>query len=80
MKKTGSRKALDRWAKLIESQDFKSPLRLFGVNVDFVGSKTVFDVGGNKVRTITVVEFGIKLVIVTDVLDHREYDKNKWKD
>lgn len=78
-----SRKSLDRWIKLMEgsmfnhSQDIK---QLFGGNVDFVGNQTVFDVGGNKVRAITKITFGVKIVLITHVLTHTEYDKNKWKD
>lgn len=69
--------------KLVEGAEFKSPQdvkQMFGGNVDFVGSQTVFDVGGNKVRAITKVAFGVKVVIVTHVLTHTEYDKNKWKE
>ncbi len=78
-----SRKALDRWMKLIEGAEFKNPQdvkQMFGGNVDFVGSQTVFDVGGNKVRAITKIAFGVKVVIVTHVLTHTEYDKDKWKE
>lgn len=78
-----SRKALDKWIKLIEGAEFNSPQdikNLFGVNVDFVGNQTVFDVGGNKVRAITKIEFGVKIVLVTHVLTHKEYDKEKWKE
>ena len=82
-KHSTSRKALDRWVKLIEGADFSSLhdiRRLFGNNVDFVGVQTVFDIGGNKVRTITKIEFGVKIVLVTHVLTHNEYDKDKWKE
>lgn len=78
-----SRKALDRWVKLIEGTSFKTPQsikELFGNNVDFVGSQTVFDVGGNKVRAITKIEFSVKIVLVTHFLTHKEYDKEKWKE
>ncbi len=78
-----SRKALEKWVKLIEGAEFNTPQdikNLFGVNVDFVGSQTVFDVGGNKVRAITKIEFGVKVVLVTHVLTHNEYDKGKWKE
>lgn len=78
-----SRKALDKWVKLIEGAEFKTPQDvkdLFGVNVDFVGNQTVFDVAGNKVRAITKIEFGVKILLVTHVLTHNEYDKNKWKE
>jgi mRNA interferase HigB len=78
-----SRKALDRWIKLIEGSDFKSPQdlkQLFGVNVDFVNNQVVFDIGGNKVRAISKIEFRIKVILVTHVLTHPEYDKAKWKE
>ncbi len=82
-KHSSSRKALDRWVKLIECANFGGPQdikQLFGANVDFVGHQTVFDVGGNKVRAITKVEYGVKIVLVTGILTHPEYDKNKWKE
>jgi len=78
-----SRKALDRWTKLVEGAAFKKPQdikNLFGGNVDIVGRQTVFDVGGNKVRVITQVQFGVKVVLVTHILTHNEYNKDKWKD
>ncbi|MCB0361286.1 MAG: type II toxin-antitoxin system HigB family toxin, partial [Bdellovibrionales bacterium] len=49
--------------KLIEGAEFKNPQdvkQMFGGNVDFGGSQTVFDVGGNKVRAITKIAFGVK--------------------
>ena len=78
-----SRKALDRWVKLIEGAEFKKPQDIkdfFGGNVDFVGTHTVFDVAGNKVRAITKIEFGVNVVLITHVLTHKEYDKDKWKE
>lgn len=82
-KHASSRKALDRWVKLIEGGDFKSPQdikSLFGGNVDFVGEQVVFDVGGNKIRAITKVGFGVRVVLITHVMTHKDYDKNKWKE
>ena len=67
---SSSRKALDRWVKLMEGADLDNPQEikdLFGVNVDFVGNQAVFDVGGNKVRAITKIEFGNKIVLITHV-------------
>ena len=69
--------------KLIEGADCSSPQdlkQLFGGNVDFVGHQAVFDVGGNKVRAITKIEYGIKIVLVTHILTHDEYDKSKWRE
>lgn len=82
-KHSTSRTALDRWVKIMEGANFKTPKDvkdLFGVNVDFVGNQAVFDVGGNKIRAITKLQYGIQLVLVTHVLTHEEYDKNKWRE
>lgn len=82
-KHSSSRKALDRWIRLIESAEFENNhdiKQLFGSNVDFVNNQVVFDVGGNKVRAITKIQYGIKIVLVTHVLTHTDYDKNKWKE
>jgi mRNA interferase HigB len=77
-----SKNALRRWQKLIVETDFKSmsELRKTFPQADYVKGKTVFNVGGNKMRTITVVEYGIQQIIVTHVLTHQEYDLNKWKE
>lgn len=78
-----SRNVLDRWVKLMEGAIFKTPREvkeLFGVNVDFVGNQAVFDVGGNKVRAITKLQYGLQIVLVTHVLTHKEYDKDKWSE
>ena len=78
-----SAKALDRWVRLVEGVDSAHPAdmkALFGVNVDFVGKQTVFDVGGNKVRVITKLEYGLRIVLVTHVLTHQEYDRKRWKE
>jgi mRNA interferase HigB len=82
-KHSASRHALDRWVKLIEATNFDRPQdvkQLFGVHVDFVGNQAVFDVGGNKVRAITKIEYGIKIILVTHILTHAEYDKDQWKE
>jgi len=72
-----ARSSLDRWVRLVEENDFKtfSDLRKTFPHADQVGPKTVFNVGGNKVRTITVIQYDVKLVIVEAVLTHAEYDK-----
>ena len=67
----------------MEGSDFKTPQeikQMFGGNVDFVGGQAVFDVGGNKIRAITKIAFGVKVVLVTHVLTHKEYDNDKWKE
>lgn len=81
LKQPGSRNALDRWARLIRENDFKSIAELKRIfpSADYAGTKMVFNVGGNKIRCITVIEYGVKMVVVTHVLTHKEYDRGKWK-
>lgn len=40
---------------------------------------TIFDIGGNKYRIITVIDYTRHTVLITYVMDHAEYDRNKWK-
>ena len=40
---------------------------------------TIFDIGGNKYRIITLIDYTRQTVLITHVLDHKEYDKNNWK-
>ena len=77
-----ARSALDRWVRLVRENDFCTfaELRKVFPRADIVGTRTVFDVGGNKVRCVTLIEYGIGQMIVTGVLTHAQYDKGKWKD
>jgi mRNA interferase HigB len=43
-------------------------------------SVTVFNIGGNKYRLVTRIDFKWYRVYVKAVLTHKEYDKDKWKD
>lgn len=81
-KHPASRNALDRWIRLVRENTFGSFVELRKVfpRSDIVGTRTVFDVGGNKVRCITLIEYGIRQLLVMEVLTHEEYDRGKWKD
>lgn len=81
-KHSTSESSLRRWQKLIVESDYNSivELRKTFPTADYVGGKTIFNVGGNKIRTITIIEYGIKQVLITHVLTHEEYDEGKWKD
>ena len=76
-----SRKALHKWEKAIEgckARHFVELKQTF-LSVDLVGSAMVFDVGGNKIRVISVVSFEIQQLLVTHVLTHAEYDRKNGK-
>lgn len=48
-------------------------------SVDYDDAKTIFNIGGNNVRLIALVDFKKQLVQITDVMTHADYDKEKWK-
>ena len=77
-----AKSALRRWQKLIVETEYKNmnELRKTFPHADYVKGKTVFNVGGNKIRTITIIQYEITQVIITDVLTHKEYNRERWKD
>lgn len=73
---------LKAWFKIMKAAQFSAPdaiRRFFGEKVDQVKQFTVFDVGGNKYRLITVIDFERHKVLIRAILTHKEYDKGKWK-
>lgn len=77
-----SKGALLRWIKIMENFSFGHFAELKGIfpRADLVGNKTIFDVGGNKVRMITEIIYKRQLVVIDHVLTHQEYDEGKWRD
>jgi mRNA interferase HigB len=73
--------ALRSWATTVESSGWRNPAELKRTlgNADFVGDRTVFNVGGNKFRLITFVHYRRQIVFVKHVLTHAEYDDGGWK-
>ena len=48
-------------------------------HADAVDNFTVFNVGGNKYRLITIIKYRWQIVYIRHVLTHAEYDEGKWK-
>jgi len=46
---------------------------------DYVKPRTVFNIGGNKYRLITTVDYGLQSVVIKEALTHEEYDREGWK-
>jgi mRNA interferase HigB len=40
---------------------------------------TVFNIGGNKYRLISVIKYKWRIVYIRHILTHAEYDEGKWK-
>jgi mRNA interferase HigB len=72
----------DRWHDTIKRTDFNTPAELKKLfpSADFVSGATVFNIGGNKYRLITKIDYQSKKVYIRSVLTHKEYDKGKWKE
>lgn len=79
--------AFEAWFKLTRKaswQTFQDAKALFGqtdVANDTASKRTatIFDIGGNKYRIITLVDYTRQTVLITHVMDHREYGKDNWK-
>jgi mRNA interferase HigB len=54
-------------------------VRTVFASADVVKNFTVFNIGGNKYRLITFIDYDSQIVFTRYVLTHQEYDKEKWK-
>jgi len=78
--------SLVAWFKASEKADwtdFSEVRKTFG-NVSGVRlhcgiTAIVFNVGGNKFRLITRIEYQFHVIYVKMVLTHSQYDTDKWK-
>jgi mRNA interferase HigB len=77
-KHPASREKLLAWHRLMEScsaKDFNELKRTFST-ADYVPDQfTVFDVGGNEYRIVTVIHYNTQRVYIRRVATHIEYDK-----
>ena len=79
--------AFEDWfklARLARWHSFTDTKALFGQTDMTSDTKskrtaTIFDIGGNKYRIVTLIDYVRQTVLVTHVLEHREYDTDRWK-
>lgn len=76
-----SEKSLRAWYSVCKNTDFRnfSDIRKTFRSVDKVEKFTVFNIGGNKYRLITVIHYQRRKIYIRHVLPHREYDLGHWK-
>ncbi len=67
---TTCRKA--RWQSLDDAQQVYP-------HADNYGDCTVFNIGGNKYRLIVKIRYQAQRIYATNVLTHKEYDRDTWK-
>ncbi|MCE9550554.1 MAG: type II toxin-antitoxin system HigB family toxin [Betaproteobacteria bacterium] len=76
-KHTKAESPMRYWHTLVEQtifEDFNHVKKVFG-SADYVAPYTIFDVGGNSFRLITVIHYNARKVFIRLVLTHSEYDK-----
>ncbi|WP_295622829.1 type II toxin-antitoxin system HigB family toxin [uncultured Lamprocystis sp.] len=54
-------------------------LRQSFCSADHVDGFKVFDVGGNKYRSVTVIRYDNQRLYLRQVMTHAEYDRNAWR-
>ncbi len=70
------------WMKLVKAQEWKSFADVKATSIfapDQVKNFVIFDIGGNKYRLITCINYKRKTIYIREFLTHAEYDKDKWK-
>lgn len=77
----GVRSSLESWYRIVKHTDYKSfaDLRKTFPSADPVEGFTVFNIGGNKARLITVIHYKSKIVYIRHILTHEESDRGSWK-
>jgi mRNA interferase HigB len=71
------------WKKLVKAQNWNNFNDVKATSVfapDQVKNFVIFDIGGNKYRLITRINYKIKAIYIRGFLTHAEYDKDKWKE
>lgn len=69
------------WYKIASKTNWETfaQVRKTYPSADLVGNFTVFNIGGNKFRLITLIDYNTRKIFIRHVLTHADYDKNKWK-
>lgn len=78
-----SRKPLSAWEQIIQLTDYRSfnELKRTFLSADYAAHRyTIFDIGGNKYRLITEIEYNANVVIVKRIWTHAEYSMKKNED
>ena len=73
---------LQDWYRIASHAEWKNlaEARSDFPHADAVGDCTVFNIGGNKFRLIVKLRYARQRIYIRNVLTHREYDKEDWKD
>lgn len=73
--------ALLAWLKLMKNNNPAnfSEMKQIVNSIDKVNNYHVFDIGGNKLRLIAVVDYKYRKLFIREILTHSEYEKRRFK-
>ena len=71
----------DQWSRITKRATWSSlaDVKETFPHADLVGRRTVFNIGGNKYRLVTRINYTTRQVFVLNILTHAQYSKGKWK-
>jgi len=74
-----SANVMDRWVAIVRAAKWKSfvDVKKTFNTADYVAPYVIFNIGGNKYRLLSVIDYKESVVIVRAVMRHKEYDR--WK-
>jgi len=77
-----AKSSLAHWYRLAKRLNFSNlaELRQTFPSADQVGTLTVFNIGGNKIRLIAAIHYNRKKIYIRAVLTHTEYDEQRWRE
>jgi mRNA interferase HigB len=69
------------WYQVAKRAHWKNitEVRLDFPHADAVGIFTVFNIGGNRYRLITVIKYRWQVAYVREVLTHEQYSRERWR-
>jgi mRNA interferase HigB len=72
---------MEEWFRKMEQLTVASfpELRKSFNSADYVDGYTLFNVGGNKYRVVTVIHYDKQRLYIRQVMTHAEYDRNHWR-
>jgi len=78
---SGASEELGGWYLVAKKAAWKNLIDVRGdfTDADQVGKMLVFNVRHNQYRLIVKVDYQSKLLMVKDLLNHKEYEKGAWK-
>ncbi|MGB9181546.1 MAG: type II toxin-antitoxin system HigB family toxin [Pyrinomonadaceae bacterium] len=73
--------SLNSWSRITEKASWKNliEVRQTYPHADAVGICTVFNIKGNHYRLITEIDYRKQIILISKILTHAEYNKEKWK-